>query len=39
MTATSHVDPRCYVALELSQAKWLVGAFLPGRAKIILHTV
>ena len=39
MTATSHVDPRCYVALELSQAKWLVGALLPGRAKIILHTV
>ena len=38
MTATSH-DPRCYVALELSQAKWLVGALLPGRAKIILHTV
>ena len=39
MTATSHVDPRCYVALELSQAKWLVGALLPRRAKIILHTV
>jgi len=38
MTATSH-DPRCYVTLELSQAKWLVGALLPGRAKIILHTV
>ena len=38
MTATFH-DPRCYVALELSQAKWLVGALLPGRAKIILHTV
>ena len=36
MTVTSHVDPRCYVALELSQAKWLVGAPLPRRAKIIL---
>ncbi len=39
MTTKTHVDPRCYVALELSQAKWLVGALLPGRAKIVLHTV
>jgi hypothetical protein len=23
----------CYVALELSRAKWLVGALLPGRSK------
>ena len=39
MTTTTHVDPRCCVALELSQAKWLVCALLPGRAKIVLHTV
>ena len=34
-------DPsaRCSVALELSQAKWLVGALLPGRAKVTLQTV
>ena len=25
----------CYIALELSRAKWLVGALLPGRAKVI----
>jgi transposase len=24
----------CYVALELSRAKWLVGALLPGRSKV-----
>ena len=30
---------RCYVALELGQAKWLVGALLPGRAKVTLHAV
>jgi transposase len=24
----------CYVALELSRSKWLVGALLPGRSKI-----
>jgi transposase len=24
----------CYIALELSRAKWLVGALLPGRSKI-----
>jgi transposase len=30
---------RCHVALELSQAKWLIGALLPGRAKAILHAV
>ena len=25
----------CYIALELSRAKWLVGALLPGRAAVI----
>jgi transposase len=24
----------CYVALELSRSKWLVGALLPGRDKV-----
>ena len=24
----------CYIALELSRAKWLVGALLPGRSTI-----
>jgi hypothetical protein len=24
----------CYIALELSRSKWLVGALLPGRSKI-----
>ena len=27
-------SPDCYVALELSRAKWLVGALLPGRSKV-----
>ena len=31
--ATSSTQDR-YVALELSRAKWLVGAFLPGRSKV-----
>jgi transposase len=29
----------CYVALELSRTKWLVGALLPGRAKVITTLV
>ncbi len=29
----------CYVALELSRAKWLVGALLPGRSKVITMQV
>jgi transposase len=29
----------CYIALELSRAKWLVGALLPGRAKVITTLV
>ncbi len=24
----------CYIALELSRSKWLVGALLPGRSKV-----
>jgi transposase len=32
MAAPSLQD--CYVALELSRAKWLVGALLPGRSKV-----
>ena len=32
MATSSSQD--CYVALELSRAKWLVGALLPGRSKI-----
>jgi transposase len=29
----------CYVALELSRAKWLVGALLPGRSKVTTTVV
>ncbi len=29
----------CYVALELSRAKWLVGALLPGRCKVATTVV
>lgn len=29
----------CYVALELSRTKWLVGALLPGRTKVITTLV
>jgi transposase len=29
----------CYVALELSRTKWLVGALLPGRPKVITMLV
>jgi transposase len=29
----------CYVALELSRAKWLVGALLPGRSKVLTMLV
>ena len=39
MTSITSTAPRCYVALELSQAKWLVGVLLPGRAKVTLHAV
>jgi hypothetical protein len=39
MTTTNTTEPRCHVALELSRSRWLVGALLPGRAKVALHTV
>jgi transposase len=39
MTPTITISPRCHVALELSRSRWLVGALLPGRAKVALHTV
>jgi transposase len=39
MTSTTLTAPRCHVALELSQAKWLVGVLLPGRAKVALYIV
>jgi len=39
MTSTTSTAPRCHVALELSQAKWLVGVLLPGRAKVALYIV
>jgi hypothetical protein len=29
----------CFVALELSRTKWLVGALLPGRTKVITTLV
>ena len=29
----------CYVALELSRAKWLIGALLPGRSKVVTMQV
>ena len=29
----------CYIALELSRAKWLVGALLPGRSKVTTTVV
>ncbi len=29
----------CYIALELSRSKWLTGALLPGRSKIITTLV
>jgi transposase len=37
MTCVSTQD--CYIALELSRAKWLVDALLPGRAKVITTLV
>jgi transposase len=39
MTTMITTEPRCHVALELSRSRWLVGALLPGRAKVALHTV
>ena len=39
MTPTTSTSPRCHIALELSRSRWLVGALLPGRAKVALHTV
>ena len=36
--ATSSTQ-NCYIALELSRSKWLVGALLPGRSKIITTLV
>ena len=29
----------CYIALELSRNKWLVGALLPGKDKVATITV
>jgi transposase len=41
---TQDHDPRsasadCYVALELSRSKWLLGALLPGQEKVLTVTV
>jgi transposase len=36
---TSHTSVDCYVALELSQSKWLVGALLPAAKKVITVSV
>jgi transposase len=36
---TRTMEPSCHIALELSRSKWLVGALLPGRAKVALHSV
>src|SRR3954452_25317284 len=36
---TTSSSQTCYVALELSRAKWLVGALLPGRSKVLTTLV
>src|SRR3954462_8321019 len=38
-TMTTSSSQTCYVALELSRAKWLVGALLPGRSKVLTTLV
>jgi transposase len=36
---TTSSTQTCYVALELSRTKWLVGALLPGRPKVVTMLV
>ena len=39
-TNEPHIAPAdCYVALELSRSKWLVGALPPGQDKIWTSTI
>lgn len=36
---TTSSSQTCYIALELSRPKWLVGALLPGRSKVLTTLV